>query len=342
MKRYPIAPQSKYPKSQNPNPELGFTLVELLVVITIIGILIALLLPAVQAAREAARRTQCLNNVKQLGQALHNYHAVYNAFPAAESINIVTNETGVDIRGNPLYFVLLAYIDQNNMESLIDYNIGYYNWLSTHPDYLFKQFSFYQCPSDPRIMQYPHYSSLRDYFGVTGGKTLAANGFRGRSYKDGMFVINTWRRFSDIKDGSSNTFAIGESVHVSRYGLDPGYNTDQGSPVFWYGGCGCAHTSGATSRNPCPDPYYWSVGRGFRSTYLPINSSIVPMSSAGNTDQNPPFGSFHAGGTHFLYCDGHVGFVNETINMGTYQALSTINGMNAMPTTYEKIVGDGT
>jgi prepilin-type N-terminal cleavage/methylation domain-containing protein/prepilin-type processing-associated H-X9-DG protein len=317
----------KNPKSPIPNPKSGFTLVELLVVITIIGILIALLLPAVQAAREAARRTQCQNNLKQLGLALHNYAAAYNCFPAAESINIVTNETGVDIRGNPLYFVLLAYIEQNAMEEKFDYSIGYYNWLTLHPEYLFMQFSFYQCPSDPRIPQYP---SLRDYFGVVGGKTPADParpvGFRGHTFRDGMFVINTWRRFGDISDGTSSTFAIGESVHVSRYGLDPGYNTDQGSPVFWYGGCGCAHTPGATSWNPCPDPYYWSVGRGFRSTYLPINTSIVPMASSGITDEDPPFGSYHAGGTYFVFCDGHVSFINETINMNTYRALSTIAG----------------
>ena len=303
----------------------AFTLVELLVVITIIGILIALLLPAVQAAREAARRTQCTNNLKQLGLALHNYESANNTFPAAESIHIVTNETGVDIRGNPLWFVIMGYIEQVNMDEQFDYEAGYYNWLSAHPEYLFKQFPFFQCPSDSRISQYP---SLRDYFGVTGGKTNAdpqkRRGFRGYSFADGLFTINRWRRFADISDGSASTFAIGESVHNTRFGLAPGYDTNEGSPVFWYGGCGCAHTTGATDNNPCPDPLLWSIGRGHRSTMLPINHLVSPIYEY--QDQDVPFGSYHSGGAHFVFADGHVSFINDTIDMPVYQALSTIAG----------------
>jgi prepilin-type N-terminal cleavage/methylation domain-containing protein/prepilin-type processing-associated H-X9-DG protein len=303
----------------------GFTLVELLVVITIIAILIALLLPAVQAAREAARRAQCQNNLKQQSLAVLNYEATYGVFPAAESISMA-NETGVDIRGNSLYFVMLGFIEQNGLESKIDYKIGYSNWLLLHPEYTYWRFPFFQCPSDFRA-QGPQLSSLRDYFGCVGGgipPNSAWFGWRGHAYKNGMFVINVWRRMRDIKDGTSNTFLIGESVHPAKWGLGSGYgDPNQGGPAPWFGGCGCKH--GGSNFDPCPDPAGWSLGRGFRSTLNPINSSILPMDD--NEENDAPFGSYHAGGTHFLFVDGHVTFINDTINFLTvYQALATIAG----------------
>ena len=107
---------------RDPLLQAGFTLVELLVVITIIGILIALLLPAVQAAREAARRLQCQNNLKQLGLALHNYESVYNCFPAADSVRIPAQCQGSsNCRGAPMTMVILPYLEQGNLESKYDY-----------------------------------------------------------------------------------------------------------------------------------------------------------------------------------------------------------------------------
>ena len=304
----------------------GFTLVELLVVITIIAILIALLLPAVQAAREAARRTQCQNNLKQLGLALHNYESAYGTFPAGESIGIA-DDTGVDVRGNPLYFVMLGYIEQNGLESKINYSIGYSNWLTLHPEYTYWRFPVYQCPTDYRV-QDPKLSSLRDYFGCVGGKTSVQVCWLGHEFIDGMFTINRWRRFRDIKDGSANTFAIGESVHPALYGLGPGYGiAAQGGPAPWFGGCGCQH--GGSDYNPCPSPSGWSLGRGFRSTLNPINVNFMPMASSQENDA--PFGSYHPGGTHFAFVDGHVSFINDTIDMNTYRALSTIAGDELIP-----------
>ena len=304
----------------------GFTLVELLVVITIIAILIAPLLPAVQAAREAARRAQCQNNLKQLGLALLNYEAIYGMFPAGESISIA-DETGVDIRGNPLYFVMLSCIEQNGLESKINYSIGYSNWLAIQPQYTYWRFPFLQCPSDYRV-QDPQLSSLRDYFGCVGGQTVAGNGWPGHAFVDGMFTVNQWRRFRDIKDGSANTFAIGESVHVALYGLGPGYGiADQGGPAPWFGGDGCQN--GGTAFNPCPVPANWSIGRGLRSTLYAINVSLLPM--ADNQENDAPFGSYHSGGTHFEFVDGHVGFINDTIDLKTYQALSTVAGGEIIP-----------
>ena len=235
------------------------------------------------------------------------------------------NDTHVDIRGNPLYFVILAFVEQNNLEEQFDYSIGYSNWLTAHPEYIDKQFPFYQCPSDDRITQYPN---LRDYFGCMGGKTFAgpANrepGFRGYTFNDGLFQPNRWHRFADIADGSSSSFALGESVHVSKFGLGPGYGiSTQGGPCPWWGGCGCIYPAGGET--PCSDPYKWSMGRGFRHTYYALNSSILPM--ADNQDADAPFGSFHSGGAFFVFADGHVSFINETIDMPVYRALGSIGG----------------
>ena len=329
--------------TRNATNRRAFTLVELLVVITIIGILIALLLPAVQAAREAARRAQCLNNLKQLGLALHNYHSVYNCFPASDSITI-PEQCGTDCRGTPIYFALLPYVEQLNLAGEFDYNMlrGWAWWQRVvdgvphggEPDvwnpYALVRMTIYQCPSDSRISNSPG-PSIRDYYGCAGGKLepgQPANGYFGGVFTNGLFGINQWRRFADNLDGSSTTFAFGESVHTSFYGLDAdgGQDTDyakpQGGYVPWYFGSSCT-TQGATRPHDC-GTYYQGLGRCIRTTQNPMNSNIYPLSTI--LENTVPFGSFHSGGAHFLYADGHATFLNDTIHMPVYDALGTYAG----------------
>ncbi|MBN1394603.1 MAG: DUF1559 domain-containing protein [Pirellulales bacterium] len=329
-----------------PSP-LAFTLVELLVVITIIGILIALLLPAVQAAREAARRTQCQNNLKQLGLALQNYHSANNCFPAADSVTISTtqpDQCGADCRGTPLYISIMPFIETENMSNNFDSNCvqGWTAWSHQNPDPdgwnpLAKlPLQVYHCPSDDRPSEYPN---MRVYYGVTGGGSNTAveqSSIWGDIFTDGLFAMNRWRRFADIRDGSSSTVAIGESVHAAFLGVAysrsaggvsaaSGYGVPAtGAPMSWFGGGTC------TKSDNC-GPRYQDLGRGCRSTMNPINFSLLPFqcspgSQNCNLENEVPFGSYHSGGTHFVFADGHVSFLNETINYDVYSWLGTIAG----------------
>ena len=190
-----------------------------------------------------------------------------------------------------------------------------------------KRLSFYQCPSDDRVLANPF---IKDYFGVTGGKTATVSNGYGDVFLDGLFVMQRWGRFADITDGTSNTFAVGESVHNALWGLAvPGYRSYLGGPTAWWNGCWCSL--------PNCDPGTMAMGRGLRSTKYPINTNLFAQTSGMLLDQeaDAPFGSFHSGGAYFLYADGHVDFINETIDMKTYQNLSTFAGgeiidMNAM------------
>ncbi|NLF09898.1 MAG: DUF1559 domain-containing protein [Pirellulaceae bacterium] len=319
-----------------PGSPRAFTLVELLVVITIIGILIALLLPAVQAAREAARRVQCQNNLKQLGLALHNYHSQYNCFPALEAITFPTQCNSVNnCRGAPIYIVLLPFIESANTESFFDYNSfsGWSSWaqwaygvptIDDIGDPIARQrLGFYQCPSDDRSSEWPN---QRIYFAVVGGGPLPAETttFYGNVWTNGLFTYNRWRRMADISDGSSATFAIGESVHRAWWGLGSGYGTNTGGPVAWWTGGSCQGPL-----NPPCAPRTHCSGRNARSTQHPINHTIASMSGAQENDA--PFGSFHSGGAHFAFADGHVTFINDTIDMPVYWALGTIAGGEIIP-----------
>jgi len=298
----------------------GFTLVELLVVIAIIGILIALLLPAVQAAREAARRLQCSNNLKQIGLALQNYHSAHRCFPAGVVISIPGNCNGGDCRGSSMMVAIFPYLEQIALAELYSPYYTQWGWRSfaaNNPQNACNSsIPTYLCPS---VTEWSGFRNRKDYFGCVGGKTAIHRNWRGDCYVDGVFYLNSFTRLDDIRDGSSNTIAVGESVHPHPYGMGPGYgDMSKGGPTPWYEG------GGTWSSDPQKN---MAVGRALLATKYPINSRHLPMSP--DFENDVPYGSRHPGGAQFVFCDGHVVFLNETIDMNVYRALSTRDGQEA-------------
>ena len=219
----------------------GFTLVELLVVIAIIGVLVALLLPAVQAARESARRTQCSNNVKQIGLALHNFHDTHNSLPpgaidatapATNSVRVKFNATFPTEHGWAVF--LLPYIEQKN---LYDQYTFQSDWRATGPNQLVREspIGTFICPSSPIPKRFDNFTAAPftvkaaagDYFVINDVSTaLIAPGLidnQQAAVLDGVMTIisdtlPSTQRFSEITDGLSNTFWITEDAgRPTRY-----------------------------------------------------------------------------------------------------------------------------
>jgi prepilin-type N-terminal cleavage/methylation domain-containing protein len=280
----------------------GFTLVELLVVIAIIGMLVALLLPAVQAAREAARASQCKNNLKQLGLALQNHHDTFGRLPAGWTANVPDGSPGwgwmVDI---------LPQLEQRNLsETLINLKLPI-----THAANQAARETVIPtllCPSDPAPKQF--------LIGQDGGGNGSANIDQGSTLflvgrsnypaafgtleiedvpaqGDGAFYFLSRTRFADITDGLSNTILVGE--RGSRLG---------GS--LWQG-------------------------------VIPTASEALPriLATGDHTPNHPnhhfdDFTSYHPAGVHFVLADGSVHRLNDSIPLNIYQSLLTRSGGEAV------------
>jgi prepilin-type N-terminal cleavage/methylation domain-containing protein len=194
----------------------AFTLVELLVVIAIIGVLVALLLPAVQSAREAARRTQCSNHLRQWGLAMHNYHDTFGAFPMTNAQNYLPNVQGFSPQAR-----LLPFLEQGNLQSLLDFTqpafTGPFNALVPNPQFaaaFAMRIPVALCPSDPAPIRNvgaggSEYSGI-NYMVSFGSATGTNYDLRWRT--DGIVYENSGERMADITDGSSNTVVMSETV----------------------------------------------------------------------------------------------------------------------------------
>jgi prepilin-type N-terminal cleavage/methylation domain-containing protein len=288
----------------------AFTLVELLVVIAIIGILVALLLPAIQAAREAARRTQCSNNLKQLGISLHNYHDTYNRFPAGCSGTGDPWTGGVHRKGSMLV-KLLPYVEQKALYDEIDFTRDVTDWFWNNHRYT--KIPAYLCPSDPE----GNYDRAMSNYGASmGAQAMSSQGGWCSMYPghingptghgstndpgsiSGVFSRLFWSaNLRDVTDGTSTTIAIGE--------IRPK--------------CGDHHDEG------------WFHGNAlWTSTTAPINFPTCqgePPHQANscfaynNWQTSQGFKSKHPGGAQFVFCDSSVRFINDAVNYQTYQYL---------------------
>ena len=293
-----------------PRKSRGFTLVELLVVIAIIGILIALLLPAVQAAREAARRMQCTNNLKQQALGLHNYHATHGCFPAGSAWE--RDETPPYAKNYWAWSALsLPFMEGGADYARIDFSYGF-NQPNTGPEVLQNweamkaMIGMFQCPSAPKNALVTCCGGIpgiedgaeTNYCGVRGvAENMPYNEFE---QGNGVLNHNGWVKIRDISDGTAQTLMITES------------DKDPNDP--W------KLTAGA---NYCPNAqcdfgFMWAAGNVV-VTEWGINATPI------HAVQTPPY-SYHPGGANFAFADGHVSFLDETIDQDTLEALTTRAG----------------
>ena len=304
-------------KSGNPESpkSRGFTLVELLVVIAIIGILVTLLLPAVQAAREAARRAQCANKVKQIALALHNHHAAMGRFPSggisrstACNLNDLTSLDG----GAPWTVMILPQLELQMIYDAFDFDTWFASRYNDPPSsnwplqYEQSGPAIWKCPSNP----YGVPGGVRlDYYACQGGGDPACtNGSVETRYYwyNGIFHNNSKIRIRDVTDGTSKVFLIGEMYLHMATGSTPLQVGLKEWPSW---------ASGLRLRGT------WSNPHGLCGAYTQINGIQATPLEWVNDYATHTFGSYHPGGCHFAMVDGSVHFVLEDIDLMTYRSL---------------------
>ena len=315
----------------------AFTLVELLVVITIIGILISLLLPAVQAAREAARRLQCSNNLKQIGLALHNYHSTCNQFPLG---TLGSSAEGWSPEWPYLLYYILPYMEQSAMYDALaevqrtttDAANTARPWQSAAPSAWPASVrgvpvAAYLCPSDgmggqvkgsigATITLTPNAVQLytTNYLGVFSGindndvwseSALASN-------RRAVFGINRGATISNIRDGTSNTLAVVEYLTGTREDF-------RGFPYTHRAGCQFVYVAATPNTSVYDNLLDLPSFCGNNNGNLPeLNLPCVP--GAGNVN-TAAARSRHPGGVNAVLCDGSVQFYNDSVDAGLWQSL---------------------
>lgn len=317
----------------------GFTLIELLVVIAIIAILIALLLPAVQQAREAARRTQCRNNMKQWGLALHNYHDVYNKFPARQSGSGTT--ISGQMRGRMSAFTaMFAQIEQANLYAEV--NGGQNNPWSNIAVNRQKMESM-NCPSDSGDLAPSGGTRGTLSYAFSGGDCYSASvsdpgertsGLPNIPLKSrGMFGRMICYGIRDCTDGTSNTIAMAERARPSDQ-FDLGNAVGDEGDATTYIPATCAaylqrgrYVASAPMFTEDTSPGYRNLdGAAYFqavSTILPPNSAVCLLGSRRWQDGGGHYGagiwsatSEHTGGVTILLTDGSARFISENIDSG--------------------------
>jgi prepilin-type N-terminal cleavage/methylation domain-containing protein/prepilin-type processing-associated H-X9-DG protein len=307
---------------------LGFTLIELLVVIAIIAGLIALLVPAVQKVRAAAARTQCLNNLKQIGLALHGYHDAKKVFPPGYQATGPFVDGATDTApGWGWGGFILPYLEQGPLHGQLNFSQP----VQKSPA-IQTMLAVYLCPSDvapPSAFFVPDgfgnpmcLAAPSSYAGCVGGDESDTFGPSGL----GILYRNSRTRMTDITDGTSNTILIGERAWANANGI-------------WAG----AINNGVIKRgalNPCP---------GGGAAWYPAATLVLAHSHFNNTTTDTDgglddFSSLHAGGSNFLFADGTVRFLRSvpsdlpgggyTPDSLIFQALGTRNGGESVPSDF--------
>jgi prepilin-type N-terminal cleavage/methylation domain-containing protein/prepilin-type processing-associated H-X9-DG protein len=279
----------------------GFTLIELFVVIAIIGVLVALLLPAVQAAREAARRLTCTNNLRQIGLALHGYHDVHGFLPMG-----YTYSPGYVRGGFGWGAMVLPNLEQRPLFDATNFSLALWNAANTTTSTT--ALKMYLCPSDDtsegRFLEREGFRYAKtSYVAAFGPGNMDAN----PDDRRGIFSRNSGTTFAQITDGLSQTLAGGER-HNGTFAVAIGSHEHFDAETVWVG---------AVKEDPDDDHVHTTL---FQASHTPSSGSMDDQDAA----------SRHPGTTNFLFGDGSVRPLKYTINLGVYQALSSKAGGEAV------------
>jgi prepilin-type N-terminal cleavage/methylation domain-containing protein/prepilin-type processing-associated H-X9-DG protein len=343
VESFHLRPLRKLPSFKKGRRRRGFTLVELLVVIAIIGILVALLLPAVQAAREAARRMQCTNNLKQIGLALHNYESTYRVWPAHSSFPI----PGPGFRNPRGSWItrILPYIELDGLYKTYNQDVDWHNPVNAAA--VKSRLPIVSCPSAPDrdgfewtiLVSYANATttattlSPRDfYFGATtdytniGGIGTALNNSlpAGSELNDplnsGILKADSVS-LAEVTDGLSNTILVGESAGRPRLYQHNKWIADGATPKTWSG-------SSSVTR-PFPTGGVWaSHAKGFLIDGAQTNgfTNTAPGPCAVNCSNDNEIYAFHPGGACALFADGSVRLLEESLPIQILIALASRSG----------------
>ena len=289
----------------------GITLIEVLVVIAIIAVLVAIFLPAIQMAREAARRTQCGNNLRQLGLATFNYESANRSLPPGQ----------LHPQGLMWSAYLLPFLEQEAAFSRLDWEASFPRDNNRNVEVAGIWFSIFQCPSQsvPRLIDQHRMFEQRGpstYNACASGLLMNESGpppYPGDPRStDGLFGTNVLVRLKEVTDGTSSTIMFGESVfEIETTGLDLAEEPE--IVDHWY--------VVSAEMSPAPEDDSGDVSEGFSSTAIQMNQH--KNKSAFIDHQELCFGSRHPGGTMVVYADGHVQFVSESIHPAIWSALGT-------------------